>query len=541
MSERTAALAPRPSEPWHGRPAHDPSQGRPALVKLFCYAKEIAEQGQDASATEHGRDAHATGVFVGLIGLIGLLLFPALAAAHPMGNFSINHSSVFEAGPDRLTLRYRIEIAEIPTVEELAKLDADGDQTLSPQERAAYLAQKVPALTDGLSIGINGAPATPTVTSSDVITRPGAGKLPTLLITVDYNLPLAASQGNYTVEYQDENYVGRTGWREIVAVAGPGAKLAKSTAEPKSLTDGLLTYPADPLLAPPQDEAAHFTVEKSATPATTPAATPSVAEPSSGGAGNGRARDRFSDLINVEHLSADVVALSLLLAVGLGGFHALAPGHGKTVVAAYLVGSRGTAAHAFLLGAVVTITHTLGVFALGLIVLFASEYVVPERLYPWLGVASGLMIVAIGGWQFVRRLSLKAVGRAAGFGHEHGGPDGHSHAMPDRITLGSLIALGVSGGMVPCPSALVVLLSAIALHRVGFGLVLIVAFSLGLAGVLIAIGLLMLHARRWVGRLGWGGGEGWMGAWAARIPLASSALVTVVGFAIAWQAWRGVS
>ena len=487
-----------------------------------------------------GRDARATG----FAGLLALLLLPALAGAHPMGNFSISHYAGFEAGPERLALHYRIDIAEFPAVDEMHKLDADGDKKVSPAERADYLATLVPALTEGLRVKIDGKLVPLAVASSGLTVRPGAGSLPTLLIAVEYDLPLAASYGTVTVEYADENYVGRTGWREVVATAEPGASITDSTAETKSLTDGLEVYPTDKLLAPPQDVTARFTVTRDLKTAAAPAAKPSVAKPTGGRTGNGRARDRFTELINVERLSAGVVALSLLLAVGLGGVHALAPGHGKTVVAAYLVGSRGTASHAFLLGAVVTVTHTLGVFALGLIVLFASEYVVPERLYPWLGVASGLMIVAIGGWQFVRRLSLKAVGRAAGFGHEHGGPDGHSHAMPDRITLGSLIALGVSGGMVPCPSALVVLLSAIALHRVGFGLVLIVAFSLGLAGVLIAIGLLMLHARRWVGRLGWASGEsggGWMGLWAGRIPLASSALVTIVGLAIAWQAWRGVS
>ena len=548
MSYRTAAPLPRPRPPWHGRPALELWQGHLAPALRFSALGKKVWQGRDALGTFHGRDAHATGGFA-LLMVLALLLLPALAGAHPMGNFSISHYAGFEAGPERLALRYRIDIAEFPTVEEMHKLDADGDKKISTAERADYLANLVPALTKGLRVKIDGKLVPLTVASSGLTVRPGAGSLPTLLIAVDYTLPLAASYGTVKVEYADENYVGRTGWREVVATAGPGARITDSTAETESLTGGLEIYPTDKLLAPPQDVTARFTITRDLKPvaatSATPAATPSVAKPTSGQTGgqtgNGRARDRFTELINVEQLSIGAIALSLVLAVGLGGFHALAPGHGKTVVAAYLVGSRGTASHAFLLGAVVTVTHTLGVFALGVVVLFASEYVVPERLYPWLGVASGLMIVCIGAWQFVRRLSLQAVGRAAGFGHEHGGPGGHNHEMPDKITLTSLIALGVSGGMVPCPSALVVLLSAIALHRVGFGLVLIVAFSLGLAGVLIAIGLLMLHARRWVGKLGWASGDGWMGLWAGRIPLASSALVALVGLAIAWQAYRGVS
>ena len=171
----------------------------------------------------------------------------------------------------------------------------------------------------------------------------------------------------------------------------------------------------------------------------------------------GKPRDRFAELISAEHLTVGVVLVSLALAFTLGCFHALAPGHGKTVVAAYLVGARGTARHAALLGAIVTLTHTIGVFALGLVVLFLSEYVLPERLYPWLGFASGMIIVAIGLWSLTRRLARAYTpGQSATLADPHG-PGGHTHAIPDKITLTSLVALGVSGGMVPCPSALVVL------------------------------------------------------------------------------------
>jgi ABC-type nickel/cobalt efflux system permease component RcnA len=259
-------------------------------------------------------------------------------------------------------------------------------------------------------------------------------------------------------------------------------------------------------------------------------------------------------------------------ALVLGALHALSPGHGKTVVAAYLVGSRGTARHALFLGATVTATHTAGVYALGLVTLLLSEYVLPERLYPILEVASGLLVVGIGGWLFASRVrdalarsnapvpalvSVPGHSYTPTFGsrrhdhahnhghghvqelvHSHGGST-HSHRPPGAdgrpVTWRSLLALGVSGGLLPCPSALVVLLSAIALHRVAFGLLLIVAFSLGLAGVLVGIGLVVVYAQGVLGRVGVGGGL------ATRLlPLASAFLIMVAGLVITVQAVPGL-
>jgi nickel/cobalt transporter (NicO) family protein len=226
-------------------------------------------------------------------------------------------------------------------------------------------------------------------------------------------------------------------------------------------------------------------------------------------------------LLHQGQLGWTAIAIGLAVAFGLGAIHALSPGHGKTIVAAYLVGTRGTPAHAVFLGAMVTFTHTISVFLLGFITLFLSRFVLPEKIYPVLGVISGVSIVWIGAILLRKRIGAVR-GHAA---HEHGqmhhhahvhehhhhsheheyhhhGPlvhdhgDGHLHShLPDEVSLGSLIALGASGGLVPCPSAMVVLLSAIALGRVGLGLILLVAFSLGLAGVLMAIGLVVLYAK----------------------------------------------
>src|SRR5207237_365252 len=152
-----------------------------------------------------------------------------------------------------------------------------------------------------------------------------------------------------------------------------------------------------------------------------------------------------------------------------GAAHALSPGHGKTIVTAYLVGQRGTPRHAALLGLIVTATHTIGVFSLGFVTLALSQFVVPDRLYPWLNLVSGVLVVAIGASVLRSRLRHRNA-------HEHGHDRHHEHGPSGR----SLVAVGVSGGLLPCPSALVVLLAAISLHRIAFGLLLIVAFSAGL-------------------------------------------------------------
>jgi ABC-type nickel/cobalt efflux system permease component RcnA len=177
----------------------------------------------------------------------------------------------------------------------------------------------------------------------------------------------------------------------------------------------------------------------------------------------------------------------------------LSPGHGKTIVTAYLVGQRGTARHAALLGLIVTATHTVGVFALGLVTLLLSRFVVPDQLYPWLNLATGLLVVGIGAsvlaarWRH-RRAHLNAHGH-----HHH-----HEHGE-GAITRRSLVAVGVSGGLLPCPSALVVLLAAISLHRIAFGLLLIVAFSAGLALSITGIGLVAVLAKRAFRRLSFEG------------------------------------
>ena len=203
--------------------------------------------------------------------------------------------------------------------------------------------------------------------------------------------------------------------------------------------------------------------------------------------------------------------------------HALSPGHGKAMVAAYLVGTRGTARHAVALGLTVTVTHTIGVFALGVVTLGLSAWIVPEDLYPWLNLAAGVLVAGVGA--SVLRTRLRA--RRA---HHH-----HHHHPPERITWRGLAAMGAAAGLVPCPSALVVLLAAIAQHQVALGLLLIVAFSAGLAATLTALGLAVVASGRALGRLG---GHGRI---TSALPTLSALAIVAVGCALTLRALSGIA
>jgi len=249
--------------------------------------------------------------------------------------------------------------------------------------------------------------------------------------------------------------------------------------------------------------------------------------------GQGLSGDALAKLLHQGDLSMGMVLAGMAVAFGLGAVHALSPGHGKTIVAAYLVGSRSTARHAALLGLMVTFTHTVSVFFLGFVTLFFSRYVLPERIYPVLGTISGLSIVWVGGMLFFRRLGA-AQGqhhrrhhhhREGTLVHDHGDGNVHSHLPEGEASLGSLMALGASGGLVPCPSALVLLLSAVALGRIGLGLTLLVAFSAGLAVVLMAIGMAAVYAKHLLPD----GQKTARSAPLRYIPVASAALITGVG------------
>ena len=329
----------------------------------------------------------------------------------------------------------------------------------------------------------------------------------------------------------------------------------RSSVPVESKSKQLTEYATDLLQAPPQDLRAALTfvipagarLQQPQEPASAAPVVPSVPEAQT-------PRSLLTDLVTARQISPRIIFLSLLLAIGLGAFHALEPGHGKTLVAAYLVGSRGTAWHALYLGLIVTATHTAGVYLLGAVTLFLSHYIVPERLYPWLGGMSGVIITVLGCSLWLQRYAGKNRTHTHPHNHTHHHAHPHDHiadhqheTMPhahpsthevvqahptpgETISSRALLALGVTGGIVPCPAALVVLLSAIAIHRVGFGLLLIIAFSVGLAGVLIALGLLMVSARHVLAQFQ---GEGRLiTRW---LPLTSAAVITMFGLAMIVQ------
>jgi nickel/cobalt exporter len=385
--------------------------------------------------------------------------------------------------------------------------------------------------------------------------RPGQGGLPTLRVEAHLLADLPKDWRG-KAQYADQTYEHRLGWREIVVRGGPEVIIRNSTVQANSVSNELRSYPRDMLSSPLDVREASFTLapgDGSVGNATAGQTAERV------GTSFGGVTGRVDALVSVERLSAAVVMLSMLAAFFWGATHALTPGHGKAVVAAYLIGARGRARHAGVLGLTVTLTHTAGVFVLGAVTLYLSRYILPEVLYPWLSVASGLLVVLIGLallYRHLDRMFHDRNDRKAGHthvehAHPHDGEHAHAHSLggshshnhhthshggrthshlpadSSKITWRGLMALGVSGGLVPCPAALVLLLGAISLDRLGFGMVLVLAFSAGLAIVLTGIGLLMIFARKLFERFTFE-------ARAPRLlPVVSASIITLAGVGIA--------
>lgn len=472
-----------------------------------------------------------------------LFVRSSVALAHPLGNFTINHFTRIEVGNDRVKLHSVIDMAEIPTFQELQKIDTNGDGKASTEELDAYVNRAASEWARAMLVTVDDVNVPLQLVAKNVSLPRGAGDLETLRVEMDLvgHLSGGGTGEVHKLRFADANYSDRIGWREIVVAPLSGVTIFNSSAFANGISDELKSYPQDLLAAPLDERSAQFSF--SSRPMLR-GARPLLSR-------NGRpaqtsARDRLAELIAVPHLTPGLVILGLLFAVILGAVHALSPGHGKTVVGAYLVGSRGTARHAAFLGLTVTITHTAGVFALGVVTLLASRYVVPERLFPALSFLSGAMVVGIGASLLIRRLRATLGGRSdihthdghmhahhSNQPHSHGGRV-HSHLPPGAdgapITWRSLLALGVSGGILPCPSALVVLLAAISLHRIGYGLLLVVAFSIGLASVLTAVGLVFVYARRLLKS------AGIFDRLSRVLPVASAFVITCAGLTICYEA-----
>jgi nickel/cobalt transporter (NicO) family protein len=422
------------------------------------------------------------------------LVAPAAASAHPLGNFTINRFSRVEVAGHRLYVRYVLDMAEIPTYQ------------AGHIDRRAYarrIARNARLQVDGRRMRL--------VPLGTALAHPrGAAGLHTTRLEVILSGPMLSSKAS--IAYRDENYRDRIGWSEIVVGANT-----------HSISDELRAYPKN-LLQSPLDVTS---VTANLAPTSGPDTPPALSSGKTLEAPDRVADNGFSSLIGRKHLSALVILASLAAAFFWGMAHALSPGHGKTIVAAYLVGRRGTPWHAAALGGIVTVTHTIGVFALGLVTLALSQFIVPETLYPWLNLVSGVMVVAIGIAVFRSRLRHR---RSHAHGHDH-----HHHHDHEQLGRGSLIAVGVSGGLLPCPSALVVLLAAISLHRVAFGMILILAFSAGLALSITGIGLIAVLAKHVFRRASFDG------RLIRLLPAASALVILAAGLAMTVRALPKVS
>ena len=499
-----------------------------------------------------------------LLVVLFLLANVPACLAHPMGNFSINHYSGVRLERNAIEIRYLIDLAEIPTYQEMQNAGfaaQPDDPALKP-----YLSRLARLWSEGLNLELNGEQVHLVPVSRSVIFPPGAGGLPTMKVGVLYRaaIPVAMAAKALRLRYVDRNFEGHAGWKEIVVVPSQDISLPRNPFQ-LDRSSQLTDYPTNLLNSPPQDLEASldYTVDvktPSAPRPVPPMATIAAPVPPSTLAQTHAAsvlvlapnkqptpRNRFTELMLNQQMSLWFLISAAFLAAGLGALHALEPGHGKTIVAAYLVGSRGRTRHAIGLGLLVTAAHTAGVYLLGAIVLYASRYVIPEQIYPWLSIFSGLVIAVLALYLLLR----------AWTGLQ--GPEVHDEAVlhthwytlrrtpieteadlvsvvapaanAKTVPLRQLVLLGITGGIIPCPAALVVLLSAVSFHRIGLGLFLIVAFSLGLAAVLIAIGIAMVKARTLLAR--YRSDSPLIQRW---LPIASASAMLVAGLAIALTA-----
>ncbi|WP_405781015.1 nickel/cobalt transporter [Streptomyces sp. NBC_00859] len=509
----------------------------------------------------------------GVLWLLGVTA-PA-AQAHPLGNFSVNHYTGFTLHPDHLDVLAVTDTAEIPTLQAAPRVDSNGDGTPSPAERAAWASARCAEAAVGLQV------TTPRrlhwkVASATFEYRPGQARLRTSRLECRLKAPLDLTGNPVSLRVQTGADRTRVGWNEITA-KGQGVQLKHSSVAQSSSSDELRNYPRDLLQTPRGDFHAQITAVAGSGPSLT------------AGAGSGAAQDRgltgrvealsrhLTSLAGAEHLTVPVGLLAVLLSVILGAGHAMLPGHGKTVMAAYLAGRRGSTRDAITVGATVTITHTAGVLVIGLCLTTFSS-LAGDTVLGWLGVISGALVALVGAGLLadaVRRarptvpsgpmvdapspagpgpVLVGVHGQAeaaltAGLPHAHGhhhtdhhhGPapepdhthvhephpapahshphrgnahsdrHSHDHAAPHRhgllgrphthapvnadaqpFSLRGLIGLGIAGGLVPSPSALVVLLGAVALGRTAFGATLVLAYGLGMAATLTAVGLLLV-------------------------------------------------
>lgn len=459
---------------------------------------------------------------------LGIAAAPA-ALAHPLGNFTSNTFARLRVQPQHIAIDYVVDLAEIPALQTVQREDADGDGTLGRAERDAFAQRRCDELTAGLRVTVGDRTVALAATAADVTLPAGEAGLSTLRLECTIRTETLDTLGGTTVRFADDNLADRVGWREVVAVAD-GRGITTADVPSASISDALRAYPEGRLSSPLDQTTATVTPSDAAAagdaavrPEVPAAATPGRLE---------RMTTAFTTAVSARDLTPSFALLAVMIALFLGALHAVAPGHGKTVMAAYLVGRRGTRREALLLGGTVAVTHTAGVLLLGLVV-SATQSLAPERLYPVLGAASGVLFAIVGATMLRQALSTR---RHKGHHHHH---HAHGHAHEDDVASArrgvgwrALVLPGLAGGLVPTPSALVVLLGGIAIGRAWFGVTLVVMYGVGMAATLVGAGYLLLRAR---GRLEQRstGGAGRFAAVTAALPVVTAAVVTVGGVIIA--------
>jgi ABC-type nickel/cobalt efflux system permease component RcnA len=480
-----------------------------------------------------------------ILALITMFLWVPVANAHPLGNFTINHYAGLQVAQSEIEINYVLDMAEIPAFQEINHLDTNHNRRAEPTETANYPAEKCDEVNSYLELHLNQQPLVLSTKKSAVKFPPGVGGLSTLRLTCTFQgaIPSLGTK-NQLIEFADNSYPRRLGWREIT-VATHGIPIQGDFTS-YSITKRLTDYPNALLSSPLNQRQVSFELNPFSGASQQAVPLPIRAFNYQDNPLTGRINNVFTSLIAREEYNPFTILIALAIAFLWGGLHALSPGHGKTVVGAYLVGSRSNAQHALFLGLTVTITHTSGIFALGLLTLSASQFILTEQLFPWLSMLSGVTIMGIGLNLLIERLRGTQFFQFWGFGqpqaehfhnHEHSHAHSHNHShLPlseNGRSMGwsSVLALGISGGLLPCPSALVVLLGAIALGRIGFGLALVSAFSLGLAAVLTGIGLILVYARGLFEQLSIQPPQLRM------LSTVSALFITLVGLGITTQTW----
>ncbi len=544
-----------------------------------------------------------------LAAILAVLLAPGLALGHPLGNYTINHYAGIRVDPDRVLLDVVIDQAEIPAFQARLAVDLNGDGSLSAAELEAGRVAACTTLAPSLSLTVGGVVQRIALAEAGLAFPPGAGGLSTMRIVCGFVAALGTPIADRTpITFQDRSFPERIGWREIVSV-GSGTTIAAVTGAPlrsASPSLRLTTYPTDLIAQPLADDDASLVATPGGitlAPFDIPDATPvpggAIEEPgavssapnaspapvSAGGiVPGGVTASDLPAIFRTVDLTPLVLLVSLLTAVVLGAGHALSPGHGKTLMAAYLVGSRGTAVHALGLGLSVTLSHTLGILGLAALIVGAQGVLAPDVVVRTAPIVAAFSIVAIGGWMLISEVRRRRrVARAAATtgltlaaahahphaaepeqqqphahshgdtgqdehaheheatpapgSHSHGGVT-HSHLPPtgSTITWRSLFVLGLAGGLIPSTSALLMLLGSIAAGRPAFGFVLVVAFGLGMALVMGGIGLTLVLAR---GRLDKFDPASSMGRFGAFVPLGAAVVVFGFGLYLTYQAVAG--